>query len=331
MRMTMDEANIEYKYLIHGGTALQSYAVAHPTLNMFHNEKTIVNGKEIRILKFAEIGDFVSSIINKYIDLKCSDVQNVALKVNEAFVIDDFYDYTQNTDLSAYKQIIDNVLLETHPTSFSAIQKFFAYALTNGIPYFIYSYDTINLPVPDCSGEYKSSVVSDFKKFLSTPVELRGKDDSFFKKYDSKIFKHLIFDNFSSMFEYAIMYLIENNITLKTCENCGKYFYPSSRSDEKYCSNVFKNGKTCRQLGYEIKINNDELLKTYRTAYKTANGWKNRNKLNNKNVEALFVKWHKLAKEQLRQAQNGDIGIDEYKQWFKDNSFRIYVKNKSEV
>ena len=31
------------------------------------------------------------------------------------------------------------------------------------------------------------------------------------------------------------------------CENCGKYFIPKNKSNEKYCNNIFKNGKTlCR-------------------------------------------------------------------------------------
>ncbi len=324
MRKDRDKTNI-YKYLIHrrldpDSLNPDSYVVAHPTLNLFNNYET-------NRVEFADIGEFVASIINKYVELKSSSAENAALQVDEYFVIDNFCDYVQNADISIYKQMIDNVLLETDKALYSTVQKYFVYTYTSKTPCMIYSYDTINMPIPNYSENHTLPVtLQEAEEFFSIPVELRTDDNKFFRKYDSTIFKHLIFDSFDSMFKYAIMHMVEHNIIFKKCENCGKYFCPSSRSDEKYCNNVFKNGKTCRQLGYEIKISNDELLKTYRSAYKTANGWKNRNKNNVKDVDALFDNWHKSAKEKLRQAQNGDISIDDYKQWFKNNNFRNYAK-----
>lgn len=58
---------------------------------------------------------------------------------------------------------------------------------------------------------------------------------------------------------------------IKKCKNCGKFFVPENRSDELYCSNIFENEKTCKEVGpFKIKQklmeeNND--IKFYRNVY----------------------------------------------------------------
>ena len=118
-------------------------------------------------------------------------------------------------------------------------------------------------------------------------------------------------------------YYLENNIHIKKCENCGKYFIPTSRSDEKYCDNVSPQNpqKTCKEYGakktYRDKINSDKIQKAHFTTsqffrmkikrcknekekekltklfekYKTNYG-KQKNKFDNKKItENYFVEW----------------------------------------
>ena len=105
----------------------------------------------------------------------------------------------------------------------------------------------------------------------------------------------------------------KRGIELKQCQNCGKYFVPESRSDEIYCNNIFKNNRTCRQIGYENKINNDEVLREYRKIYKTQNARKQRNKDNINGLEERFARWASFAKEQLIKCQNGEISVEKMK------------------
>ena len=63
------------------------------------------------------------------------------------------------------------------------------------------------------------------------------------------------------------------NHIIKHCDNCGKYFIPISRSDEKYCDNFFKDtGKTCRQTGaqlrYEQKLEGNPIMLERRKFYR---------------------------------------------------------------
>lgn len=65
--------------------------------------------------------------------------------------------------------------------------------------------------------------------------------------------------------------LAHNNIEIKKCKNCGKYFVPGSRSDELFCDNIFENNKTCKEIGYfKVKqkaIHENEVLRMYRNVY----------------------------------------------------------------
>lgn len=61
------------------------------------------------------------------------------------------------------------------------------------------------------------------------------------------------------------------SIEIKKCRNCSKFFVPDNRSDEIYCSNIFENGKTCKEIGH-FKVKQKEMqendnLRTYRNVY----------------------------------------------------------------
>ena len=116
------------------------------------------------------------------------------------------------------------------------------------------------------------------------------------------------FENLGDVIQFDLYQLSTNSIDIKKCVNCGKYFIPKTRSDEIYCDYEDYFGKSCRQKGYENKVNNDAVLKEYRKIYKTQNARKQRNK-HKPNIEELFKKWHIDAKEFLRKCQNNEISI----------------------
>ena len=65
--------------------------------------------------------------------------------------------------------------------------------------------------------------------------------------------------------------LAHNNIEIKKCKNCGKYFVPENRSDEIFCNNIYENNKTCKEIGHfkvkQKEIQDNELLRQYRNVY----------------------------------------------------------------
>ena len=123
----------------------------------------------------------------------------------------------------------------------------------------------------------------------------------------------LYLKSFDDVVKYDMINLFKKNIKINICENCGQYFVPIKRNDEKYCNFNYLNGKSCRDVGYENKVNANEILKTYRTIYKTQNARKQRNKDNIIDIENKFRKWTVYAKEQLNLCQNGKIDLEQMK------------------
>lgn len=121
--------------------------------------------------------------------------------------------------------------------------------------------------------------------------------------------------SFSTLYD-ALMYdsyeVKKYGVQPVRCQNCGKLFFPHSRSDEIYCKNIFKNGKTCKELGYEMKVRADKIMNEYRRIYKMQNARKQRNQ-QKRNIAARFDSWTEFAKQVLKQCQNGEITLEEMK------------------
>lgn len=131
-----------------------------------------------------------------------------------------------------------------------------------------------------------------------------------------EIFKITTLNDFM---KYDILKIIERRMNINVCKNCGKYFIPRNKSNEKYCDNIFENGKTCKELSYQLKLNNNEVERIYRNSYKTQNAKKQRNS-HIKNIEDKFKNWSIMAKEQKDLCKNGSITIEEFKKWLEDNA-----------
>ena len=124
---------------------------------------------------------------------------------------------------------------------------------------------------------------------------------------------------FHHMFGISFDWIVSNGYRISICENCGKFFVPYGRYDAKYCPYPYKNGKSCRELSFEINIDNNSVLKEYRKIYKTKHAWMNRNKANNPNAEAAFAKWHKSAKAMVDKYKLGAVSEMECLKWLEDN------------
>jgi hypothetical protein len=122
-----------------------------------------------------------------------------------------------------------------------------------------------------------------------------------------------------SILTFDISMIKNNAIQVNVCQNCGKFFIPRTRSDEIYCNNIFKNNKTCSQIGYEIKANKDEFISSYRTTYKTMKAREGRveGKLKIKYIECTN-EWVKDAKDAMEECKaKDDIGA--FKSWLTES------------
>lgn len=111
------------------------------------------------------------------------------------------------------------------------------------------------------------------------------------------------------------------NIEIKKCKNCGKFFVPENRSDELYCSNIFENGKTCKEVGpFKVKQklmeeNND--LKVYRNVYQKLLLRTRRNPMNDE-YEKKFIEFKRKNAELKEKISNGKLTQEEYMKWLNE-------------
>ncbi|MCM1284556.1 MAG: DUF6076 domain-containing protein [Acetobacter sp.] len=77
----------------------------------------------------------------------------------------------------------------------------------------------------------------------------------------------LFFDSPESYYEYLIFTFYLRDETVCECELCNRIFVPKTKKKTLYCDRVFKNGKTCKQIGptqkYKTIAENDIVLKTF--------------------------------------------------------------------
>jgi len=77
----------------------------------------------------------------------------------------------------------------------------------------------------------------------------------------------LFFDNPESYYEYLIFTFYLRDEIICECENCNRLFVPKTKKKTLYCDRVFKDGKTCKQIGptqkYKKLAENDIVLKIF--------------------------------------------------------------------
>jgi len=93
------------------------------------------------------------------------------------------------------------------------------------------------------------------------------------------------------------------NLQIKTCLNCGRYFIPTYRQNEIYCDldNVDKS-QTCKEKGageqYRKNLENNKVQALYRRIYQQKFMTTYRNK-ESKTIQKEFEQWKKEARDKI--------------------------------
>lgn len=88
-------------------------------------------------------------------------------------------------------------------------------------------------------------------------------------------------------FTLMVVFTIKDGKPIRKCKNCNKYFTPTSKKDEIYCL-------SCRDVSYDKKIREDEILSHYRKIYKTQSARKVRN-AHRPQINEKFEQWKRIA------------------------------------
>lgn len=189
----------------------------------------------------------------------------------------------------------------------------------------------------------KDKIILSTDMMLSCYTELKEHkqekilDEEIYDSIYKKTQKLIMNDKFFTLCNYEIssikdllciyfIYFIENKITINKCKNCGKYFIPVNRVDEKYCDNISpqKPGKTCKEYGvkllYTKSIASDPIKKAHQTVTTFYRVKKTRAK--QKNDLALISKIDKILnkyltdyKKQLKKYEKNALSEDKFIEW----------------
>ena len=115
---------------------------------------------------------------------------------------------------------------------------------------------------------YKLFMYMRHKDVLAGVLEINMQDTVEYKVTKTRNGEEILFfDNPQSYYEYLIFTFYLRDETVCECENCNRLFVPKTKKKTLYCDRVFKDGKTCKQIGptqkYKMLAENDIVLKTF--------------------------------------------------------------------
>lgn len=143
----------------------------------------------------------------------------------------------------------------------------------------------------------------------------KNKIVSNFKIIDGSYQLYFEIKDFYSIILFELSNIRNNNVNIKECENCFKYFIVRD-SAEKYCSRISpikiadrnnlededdEDIRTCREVGYLLKVKFDPIFRLYNKTYKTKHAQKQRQVKNQgeQNIDEVKIKldiWRKELK-----------------------------------
>jgi hypothetical protein len=122
-------------------------------------------------------------------------------------------------------------------------------------------------------------------------------------------------------FEFVKM--IEREIFIKKCKNCGAFFIPNRRQDTEYCDRIFADtGRKCSEIGatlrYEKKVAENPVWEVYKRNYRRQNSRTRAKKM----TQAEFLQWSDEATQKRDECLAGELPFDDYVVWLEQGRIR---------
>ena len=115
----------------------------------------------------------------------------------------------------------------------------------------------------------------------------------------------------------------QENLQIKTCQNCGRYFIPTQRQSKIYCDlpNVDKT-PTCSEKGareqYTKNLKDNKLQMQYRKIYQTKVMVAYRHKEDTQ-IQEDFENWKKEARDKIDKVRTKELKESEVLKWLKNS------------
>lgn len=152
-------------------------------------------------------------------------------------------------------------------------------------------------------------------------------DDFYYFHKDLNLPKHVPYsfqtnDYLNLLFiSYKNILSLDSNIKIKKCANCNKYFIPKTMHDTKYCDEIFKDNKTCKEIGRELaykeSLAKEPLLKAYRSRYQTLS-----KQASEREKHEMYEYFKKEGPAMRKKFINGEINSNEFQNWINSTKIR---------
>nr|WP_296032794.1 DUF6076 domain-containing protein [uncultured Dorea sp.] len=267
------------------------------------------------------LGDVIATNVNygEFIrDFLNIDLSNIMGVINPIVttpnLIDEYLDSCFSDLFGNDNEILIALILNTYHSMLLELLQDNSTEIINNVKLFFHSLCIFQLELIKCVETFKITprIKTVFSQIQNINAYLN------FDQPDSFDFVYQINDIYT-LLAIDFKKVLEKSILIKKCANCGKYFIPSNRSDEIYCDNIFRLGKTCKQVGYEEKEKKDPFKVLYTKARKTQHArirYNIKNKPNYK--EDHYIPW-RMSAEKARDHFKSLNDIDGFKQWIEDN------------
>ena len=133
---------------------------------------------------------------------------------------------------------------------------------------------------------------------------------------NSEIVELYEINSIQDLFRFEFIKMIENNVFIKKCKNCERFFIPRKRADVEYCERIFGDcGRKCSEIGatlrYEQKVAGNPILTAYKKAYRRLHS-----RVRSKKVtQSEFLKWSEEAGRKRDECLAGVLGFEEFSEW----------------
>ena len=125
------------------------------------------------------------------------------------------------------------------------------------------------------------------------------------------------------LFRFEFVKMIENDIYIKKCKNCGNFFIPRRRIDAEYCDRYWSGGpRKCSEIGatlrYERKVAGNPILEAHKKAYRRFNSRTRAKKM----TQNEFMLWSEQATKMRDACLAGELPFEEFVVWLEQGRIR---------
>lgn len=304
------------------GSLLFDFLDADLSDTTFIKKCTMKYGSTALNTGFSDSCDFENILNNKNNDEDSESINmelfEKTLKKESHYVLDEYISIQ-----SELKQIVEfsyNLENKSYLQGLTPSQRYFIYINTclknSKLDLFSYLKD-VSMSYNINFSQYKTSVKINFNTTPESLAKQIKKVDKRNHNYHLNTFFYS-FSSLLSVYYFCLLYFIENNIPIKICQNCNKYFIPENRNSSIYCNRIYEKNKTCKEIGaniaYNEKLKKDEITSLYRKTLSAKKMLANRNPDIPMYLEK-YEQWKKEANQFKKYIKNGLKTEEEFKKW----------------